>query len=346
MVKHAILLADEDWCEAASSGRIKIYDFIKPRKYGIQALGPGSVCIIFTKAKVGKPSKVYGEFTVVEVKEVDAEEYNRLAREGLIHNPQSLSPGEKRWIICFEEFLEYREKIPRKELYDVKTSTSKMPISEWVITGLSYIDEQALEGIRRKARGFVKETIQLEERIEKLEEKVEYLERLIGASDLPFPITHECAELMLLKIGKMLGFNVYTADPGKMCGNCRLGDSADTSKDDLSKYVGSEILKDLSRVDVVWHKQGIEFYAFEVVIGGNMRDALLRLSAISGLNAKLFIVSDENKRSEYEKSIRKPAFSSIRRKCKFITSGNLAKMYILTNLWKQSVEDLQLPLYG
>ena len=53
MVKHAIILADKEWCEAASSGRVKVYDFIKPRKRGIHALSRGSVCVVITKAKAG-----------------------------------------------------------------------------------------------------------------------------------------------------------------------------------------------------------------------------------------------------------------------------------------------------
>jgi hypothetical protein len=29
MNKHALVLADEDWCKAASSGKIKVYDLLK-----------------------------------------------------------------------------------------------------------------------------------------------------------------------------------------------------------------------------------------------------------------------------------------------------------------------------
>lgn len=315
MTKHAILLAERKWCEAASSGRIKVYDFRKPRKRGIYALGPGSVCVIATKPRAGEPSIVYGEFTVIEVEEVDTHEYYRLAGEGLIHDPQILSPSEKRWIIRFDEFREYRRKIPKNKLTDVKTSTSKKPISEWIITGLSYIDEQALEAIRRKAKGFVeKKTIQstpsFDERIRKLEEKLAFIEKLLGTSDLPFPITHECAELMLLKIGRQLGFNVYSADPSKSCSSTKLGDLTDMSRDDLSRFVGPEILDSLSRIDVVWYKQGTAFYAFEVVIGGNMHEALLRLSRIGELNTKLFIVSNENMKNEYKK-VSKTLLSSL-----------------------------------
>jgi len=222
VVRHAILLADREWCEAASSGRAKVYDFIKPRRRGIHALGKGSVCVVLTKARAGQPQVFYGEFTVTEVKEVDASEYSRLATEGLIYNPQTLRPGEKRWVIFFDKFREYSVKPRKDDLTDVKTSTSKKPISEWAITGLTYIDEQALEGIRRKAGGFARREEQQPQQppttcIDELEERVRRLEELLGVcvSELAFPITHECAELMLLRIGRQLGFKTYTADPSR-----------------------------------------------------------------------------------------------------------------------------------
>ena len=271
-----------------------------------------------------------------------------LSRQGLIYNPQTLGPNEKRWVILFDEFKEYYRKPRMAELTDVRTSTSNKPISEWVVIGLTYIDDQALNGIRRKSGGFIKRevqraTISLSERVDKLEERVSRLEELMGVSGLVFPLEHECVELMLLGMGKHLGFNVYTADPSRMCGDVRLGDLANMSKDDLSRYAGLELLEPLGRIDVVWHRRGVGFYAFEVVVGGSMHEALLRLSRISEFNAKLFIVSYDNRRREYENSIRNPAFSPIRNKCSFLSVSSLAKMFVLTNLWKQSIEPLQLP---
>jgi len=57
----------------------------------------------------------------------------------------------------------------------VKTSTSKKPICEQPIIGLTYIDDQALEGIRRRAKGLV---------------------------------SHRDLEDMLAEIGEILGFYV------------------------------------------------------------------------------------------------------------------------------------------
>jgi hypothetical protein len=73
------LLASEGWCREASAGRVKVYDFVKERRMGIRSLGPGSVCVVLTKAEPGKPPAFYGEFAVVEVREVSASEYEELA---------------------------------------------------------------------------------------------------------------------------------------------------------------------------------------------------------------------------------------------------------------------------
>jgi hypothetical protein len=39
--KHAILLASEEWCKAASAGKVKVYDFFKTRKKVFGLLVPG-----------------------------------------------------------------------------------------------------------------------------------------------------------------------------------------------------------------------------------------------------------------------------------------------------------------
>ena len=152
MTRHAILLASKEWCEAASKGRVRIYHFVKPRRVEIRALGPGSICVVLTKAERGELSRFYGEFTVVNVREVGADEWNDLVGRGLILSTERLRSGERRWIIEFEDFREYEVKIAKRELVDVRTRTSRKPISDWVIMGLSYIDGQALEGIRSKVR--------------------------------------------------------------------------------------------------------------------------------------------------------------------------------------------------
>jgi len=75
------------------------------------------------------------------------------------------------------------------------------------------------------------------------------------------------------------------------------------------------------------HK-GVDYYIFEIVIATNIRDALIRFSKVGEFNAKLSIVADESRKSEYRKSVALPAFQQIRDKCNFIPPRSLLKMYI------------------
>jgi len=304
MVRHAIVLADEDWCKAATSGKVKVYDFKKGRKRGIYSLGPGSVCVVLVKG----PHYFCGEFTVKEVRKVDANEYNSLASKGIIHNPQSVGPDESVWVLFFDEFREYRNKVYQDELHDVKTSTSKEPISRWVITGLSYIDDVALEGIRRKA----------------------------VPPPQPAEETHECIELKLIELGEMLGFKTYTSDESKKCGDFELGSKTTLKRENLP-YADK-----LKTIDVVWYKPPY-FKLFEVVLTTDMRNSLVKFIEVADLNAEYFIIAPSTNKNKFEKALTSVAFDKIRDRTKFISIEELSKIYETTTQWRKTIDILNLP---
>ncbi|MCC6018877.1 MAG: EVE domain-containing protein [Candidatus Verstraetearchaeota archaeon] len=69
------------------------------------------------------------------------------------------------------------------------------------------------------------------------------LKKVLESAKLSFSITHECVELMLLRIGKQLGFHTYTADPSRTCDNISLKELADMDKDYLKRYAGDQFLE-------------------------------------------------------------------------------------------------------
>jgi hypothetical protein len=307
MVKHAIVIASEGWCREASAGRVKVYDFIRERRRGIRSLGPGSVCVVLTKAEPGKPPAFYGEFAVVEVREVSASEYEELVRRGLIRNPLELEPNERRWIIRFDEFKEYEHKILKKDLCDVKTSTSKKPICERPIKGLTYIDDNVLEAIRERA-------------LKKSEEL----------------LTHECIELKLIELGNALGFNTYTADPSKKCGDVVLGSLTNLSPE-------RPLISDkLRTIDVIWYKHP-NYKLFEVVLTSDIRNSLLKFAEVADLNADYFIVAQKQEENRFGRSIGFSTFSKIRNRTRFISVDDLKNIHEITMKWRKSVEILKLP---
>jgi len=301
LVTHSILLASEDWCKQAASGKVKVYDFYVGRKKGIRSLSPGSVCVVLTKVS----NIFYGEFTVTKVKLVDAREYQELASKGYIHEPQQLKPSDKVWVLFFDEFVEYPIKVRKEALTNVKTATSKKPISEWVITGQSYIDDQALEEIRK-----------------------------IAGKGLE---SHECIEMKLLEVGNLLGFKTYTADTGKKCGDIQLRELTSLKPEEIAR-------NELKRIDVVWYDEVRAIYKlFEIVLTTDIRTSFTNFSELSDLNADFFIVADSGMKQKFDKFRQSRVFSIIRERTRFIDINELNKLYESTKRWVEHAKILNLP---
>ncbi len=177
MVNHAIVLTSCEWVDAAKEGNIKVFEFIKGRKRGIKALGPGSVALVACKRE--DLGWVFtGEFKVKEVKKIYSREYRELAKNGKLLGRQELKPREYIWGLIFEKFIKYPREVPQKSLTHLKSSTSSKPVSDWVLTGLTYLHEediQLIEGVREKAFPIpylYEKLMELEKRVKELEEKV------------------------------------------------------------------------------------------------------------------------------------------------------------------------------
>jgi len=337
LVKHAFLVTTREWCEGAfSNSNVRIFDFFK-RERGIRGLDEGSVCLLLVKAEKSKPMCFWGEFTVRNVREVDADEYKRLSR--YIYDVQEVAPGETRWIIEFGNLVKYGRCVPKSELSYLKTRRSKKPISEWVILGLTYIDSEdfhVIEEIRRRA-GVETEKDEISKRLDELEKRVKAIEEFLGFKPGGFNLDHSCVEFLLLNMGRMLGYDTYTSDPSMVCNGVRLGDLATLDKNGLSIRIPRDILDDAIEVDILWFR-GQEIYAFEVEHSRNFREALLRLSGLIKLNVRLFIVAPAEKYGKFERELSKSIFSNIRDKVSFISYENLVLWVNILKVWIEKAE--------
>ena len=251
--------------------------------------------------------------------------------------PREIEEGKVIWPYRFEFDVEYC--LPQDE-WEKRRVTSNY-IAGAAIGGLKQIREE-------EAQKIINELVPAKppsplDGINSIENS---LKKVLESAKLSFPITHECVELMLLRIGKQLGFHIYTADPSRTCDGISLKELADMDRDYLKRYAGDQFLDSLSRVDVIWHRSGEAFYVFEIVIGGNMKEALVRLLSVIELNAKMFVVATEDREREYRELIRMPGLNIIMGRCDFISIPQLIKMYVLTNLWRESVDKLKLPFIG
>ncbi len=139
MKDNAFVLTSCDWVDAASSSKIKVLDFPKARKRRIKSLGEGSVVLV--ACREGGETVIKGEALVREARKIYSRVYRKLARAGQIFSPQELKPGEYVWALLLDYFIKYPRGVKQSELRDIRTSTSRKPISEWPIIGLTYIKE-------------------------------------------------------------------------------------------------------------------------------------------------------------------------------------------------------------
>jgi len=134
---------------------------------------------------------------------------------------------------------------------------------------------------------------------------------------------HIEAEAVLLEIGKLLGFETYTADPSKVFEGRRL-DEVSTLKDIPDILRGT---KNIARVDVIWYNEDSPpSYLFEVEDRGTMRDALHRLYQARHLNARFFVVGPAENRRRFEEWVSTAPYKSSRKLYNFRTFGDIAKL--------------------
>jgi hypothetical protein len=153
-----IVLTTPQWIEKCLEKGCTIFDFPPGREpRGIRKLVSGSVCLILVKPAPKTPRSEWtfvGEFTVKSVKHVKGEEFSAYASRAIEVGMPFPKPGEASWIIEFENLIKYDRPVKLAECSDIKTSTSKEPLSEWVITGFTYIRPEdapnIIKAIRKK----------------------------------------------------------------------------------------------------------------------------------------------------------------------------------------------------
>jgi hypothetical protein len=189
-----IVLTTQQWFEECLKRGCTVLHFppnSSPR--GINKLNNGSTCLILAKPRPGAPREEWvflGELTVKNVKRVRGEEFHVYAsRAVIVEESPHPKPGESSWIIEFESLTTYRRPVKLAEC-DVRTSTSKRPLKDWVILGFTFI--------RPEDAGKV----------------IGYIRSLAGVRVVEDrEVTHDVLVEELLNMGKWLGFVVRRDEP-------------------------------------------------------------------------------------------------------------------------------------
>ncbi len=113
---------------------------------------------------------------------------------------------------------------------------------------------------------------------------------------------HAEAQLLLLKIGKLLGFDTYCPDKSVEAFGEKLLDYI-SLREVPKRFLGEDILKLVNQIDVIWLRDEVPVAAFEVEHSTKILSGMQRLCQLSPLSTKLFIIASNKDFHLYEKFI-------------------------------------------
>ena len=126
---------------------------------------------------------------------------------------------------------------------------------------------------------------------------------------------HSNAQSLLIELGKATGCEVWVAtnDKNRECDGKNLGEGCLKSFPSLG--LSSEAIKRISYIDVIWIKQRVPVYAFEVEATTSIYSGLLRMSdllaVVPALKIKLFIVAPKERQGKVMDELARPTFEKI-----------------------------------
>jgi hypothetical protein len=113
---------------------------------------------------------------------------------------------------------------------------------------------------------------------------------------------HAEAEMLLLKIGRLLGYDTFSPNKSNEAYGEKLQDYI-SLKELPTRFLGGDIVRLVSQVDVMWFKDEVPKYAFEVEHSTKISSGLQRLYQLVPLSTKLFIIASGKDYYLYEKYI-------------------------------------------
>lgn len=138
--------------------------------------------------------------------------------------------------------------------------------------------------------------------------------------------SHEGAEYYLLELGQMLGFATYTADPSRTYSGTKLREVAMLER--IPPFAGERDLDSARLIDVIWFGEDENpKLCFEVEHSMDVGRALNRLFQLQHINVKFFVVGPEEKRSKFNREMRKFPYRRLEERYRFMAYEELASLF-------------------
>lgn len=138
---------------------------------------------------------------------------------------------------------------------------------------------------------------------------------------------HREAQMLLLKTGIMLGFQTYSPDKKQIAYEEPL-EKYITLPELPRRYIGEEILTFVRKIDIIWFKDEIPKFAFEVEHTTGLRSGFQRLVQIQPLGTKLFIVAKDSDKELYSQILKTDPFYKNRGSFRFKSYKDLEKFFV------------------
>jgi len=131
------------------------------------------------------------------------------------------------------------------------------------------------------------------------------VERRAATSDLEASgegIAHAEAQLYLLKIGRILGYDTYCPDSSMQINGEHLKEYT-ALKGIPTRFAGEPVVRLVKEIDIIWFKDEVPKFAFEVERTTKFGAGFQRLNQLNPLSTKLFIISSRRNYHLFEKYI-------------------------------------------
>ena len=112
--------------------------------------------------------------------------------------------------------------------------------------------------------------------------------------------------MLLLKIGRMLGYDTYSPDRSKKAYGENLADYCTLDK--VPKRFLGALVPIIKEIDVIWFKDDVPTFAFEVEHTTKFGAGFQRLFQLNPLSVKLFIISSQKNYPLFAKFIETDPF--------------------------------------
>ncbi|MDH4223736.1 MAG: hypothetical protein OEV55_09385, partial [candidate division Zixibacteria bacterium] len=113
---------------------------------------------------------------------------------------------------------------------------------------------------------------------------------------------HADAELLLLKIGILLGYETYSPDRNEVASEEKLSKYITLTEVPL-RFLGKQLIPLVKEIDIIWFKDEVPKFAFEVEHSTKFGNGFQRMCQLIPLSTKLFIISSTKNSHLFEKFI-------------------------------------------